>query len=183
MSAEENQPSNINFLGQNNFRFSIKRLPNVNYFCQNVSIPSISLSVVQAPTPFAILPRPGDRLTYDPLTITFKVDENLVNYFEIQSWLEGLGHPESLAQTKDLSNAMRASNIGIGTRPLGHFSSFVSDATLSLLTNHKNHNKTIFFHDCFPTSLSQLDFISTNPTLEYLEASVTFMYSRYKLDT
>jgi hypothetical protein len=80
MSAEDNQPNNINFLGQNGFRFAIKRLPTVNYFCQAVSVPAVSIGAIESPTPFAFVPRPGDRITYEPLTLTFKVDENLQNY-------------------------------------------------------------------------------------------------------
>jgi hypothetical protein len=181
MSAIENLPTNINFLSQNGFRFSIKRLPNVNYFCQSATIPAVSLGVVETPTPLAFIPRPGDRITYDPLELTFKVDENLANYFEIQQWIEGLGHPESLEQTTALSRSIRE---GQSTyRPVGSIPTFVSDAVLSILTSNKNVNKNIFFYDLFPIGLSSLNFVSTNTTIEYLEATATFRYRRYVLET
>jgi hypothetical protein len=181
MSATENQPSNINFLGQNGFRFAIKRLPTVNYFCQNVSIPSVSMGVVESPTPFAAIPRPGDRITYDPFTLTFKVDEDLKNYFEIQKWMEGMGHPDSLAQTRDLSRNINNTMIG-GQKQLGYYTTYISDGTLSILTNNKNPNKIIFFEDMFPINLTELNLESTNTTIEYLQASVTFRYRKYRLD-
>jgi len=181
MSAEENQPNNLNFLGQNNFRFGIKRLPNVNYFCQGVSIPSVSVGDIDTPTPFAVVPRPGDRIIYDPLVIRFKVDEDLTNYFEIQSWMEGLGHPDELRQTKELSKDIRATQVG--ARPIGYYTTFISDATLTILTSNKNYNKTIFFYDCFPINLTELSFESVNTDVEYLEATVTFRYRKYQLDT
>lgn len=180
MSALDNQPNTVNFLGQNGFRFSIKRLPNVNYFCQSVSIPSVSIGAIESPTPFAFIPRPGDRITYDPLVIRFRVDQNLVNYFEIQSWIEGLGHPESLQQTTDLSKKIR--NEASFLRPIGSTSTFVSDGVLSILTSNKNVNKNIFFYDLFPINLTELTFDTTNTTLEYLEASVTFRYRKYVLE-
>ena len=180
MSAVDNQPSNINFLGQNGFRFSIKRLPGVNYFCQGVSIPSVSIGAIESPTPFAAVPRPGDRISYDPLAIRFKVDEDLRNYFEIQKWIEGMGHPEDLAQTTRLSRQIRDEQVGL--RPVGTMVNFVSDGVLTILTSNKNVNKTVFFRDCFPINLTELTFDSMNTTIEYLEASVTFRYRRYEIE-
>ena len=180
MSVYQNQPDNINMLGQNGFQFAIKRLPTVNYFAQGVSIPAISMNAIESPTPFAYVPRPGDRLTYDPLSITFKVDEDLKNYFEIQRWLVGLGHPDDLGQTRDLSKDIR--NNSVGFRPVGNATTFVSDAVLSVLTSAKNLNVNIFFYDCFPISLTELAFSSTNTTIDYLEATAVFRYRKYALD-
>lgn len=181
MSALENLPSNINFLSQNGFRFAVKRLPGVNYFCQGVTLPAISMNAIESPTPFAFVPRPGDRLTYEPLSIRFKVDEDLANYFEIQKWLEGLGHPDDLGQTRELSKNIN-NNLIAGTRPVGYYSTFVSDASLSILTSAKNVNKNIFFYDLFPVALTELTFESTVTTIEYLEATATFRYRKYELE-
>jgi len=181
MSALETQPSNLNFLGQNGFKFAVKKLPGVNYFCQAVTIPAVSMTAIQSPTPFASVPRPGDRITYDPLTVTFKVDEDLKNYFEIQKWLEGLGHPDSLDQTRQLSRTNNA-NFLAKTRPEGYYTTFVSDGVLSILTSAKNLNKNIMFLDLFPTGLSELNFETTNSTIEYLQATATFAYRKYELE-
>jgi hypothetical protein len=116
--------------------------------------------------------------------LTFKVDENLQNYFEIQRWIEGLGHPDELKQTADLSKEIRSQQIGgAGIRPLGYYTTFVSDGVLSILTSNKNLNKNIFFQDMFPVSLSELQFESTNISIEYLQATVTFRYRKYQLET
>jgi len=180
MSAEQNQPSNINFLGQNGFRFALKRLPGVNYFCQSASIPSVSIAAIESPTPFAFVPRPGDRITYDPLVIKFKVDEDLKNYFEIQRWIEGMGHPDDLSQTYNISREIRASQVGV--RPPGYYTTYVCDATLSILTSNKNVNRNIQFYDCFPISLTELSFESINTTIDYIEATATFRYRKYALE-
>jgi len=180
MSAVDSYPANINFLSQNSFRFAIKRLPNINYFCQGVSLPSISIGAIESPTPLAFIPRPGDRITYDPLVIKFRVDENLQNYLEIQKWIEGMGHPEDLAQTTRISRQIRDEQVGL--RPIGTMVNFVSDGVLTILTSNKNANKTVFFRDCFPINLTELTFDSMNTTVEYLEASVTFRYRRYEVE-
>ena len=141
----------------------------------------MSMNPIESPTPFAYVPRPGDRLNYDPLNITFKVDEDLKNYFEIQKWLEGLGHPDSLEQTKELSKNIN-NNFMAGTRQVGYYTTYLSDATLSILTSAKNVNKNIFFYDCFPIGLTELSFSSTVTTIEYLEATITFRYRKYELE-
>ena len=179
MSAVDNHPENINFLSQNSFRFSIKRLPNINYFCQAVALPAISIGAIESPTPFAFVPRPGDRITYEPLVIRFRVDENLKNYLEVQRWIEGMGHPEDLQQTTNIARQIRND---LNSRPLTATVNFVSDAVLSILTSNKNLNKNVFFRDCFPISLTELSFDSMNTTIEYLEASVTFRYRRYEIE-
>ena len=44
------------------------------------------------------------------------VDEDLVNYMEIQNWIRGLGFPESLNEFTDLKNYMELQNLirGLG---------------------------------------------------------------------
>ena len=41
------------------------------------------------------------RITYDDLTITFIVDENLENYIEMHTWLTGIGFPKDRKQFRD----------------------------------------------------------------------------------
>ena len=83
MSITDNQPDNLNPLSPLGFRFQIKRIPHVNYFCQSVVLPTITMNPVEMQTsPFGVLPRPGDRLIYDPFTIRFRADEDLKNYIE-----------------------------------------------------------------------------------------------------
>lgn len=177
MSALDNTPQNKSLLQPNGFRFIIKKLPNVNYFCQSATIPTISLASVDTPSPFGIVPRPGDRLLFEQFTLRFKVDENLQNYKEIYTWLAGLGRPNNFDQYKTLSNQT----------PLpakeGSAASVVSDATLVVLTSHKNGSMNVFFRDVFPTSLSELTFDSTISDVEYLEATATFRYRSYDLES
>ena len=46
-------------------------------------------------TPLRDIPKPGTKLNYEDLTMTFIVDEDLANYQEIHGWLVGLGFPIS----------------------------------------------------------------------------------------
>ena len=75
MSALTRNPQNPNFLQPNKFQLNFSRVPNIQYFCQSVGIPGISLSEVPHNTPFVDLFVPGEKAIYDMLNITFLIDE------------------------------------------------------------------------------------------------------------
>jgi hypothetical protein len=100
------------------------------------------------------------------------------NYIEMVNWLEGLGHPNSLKQLRDLS----ASSPLATPNTIGSAMTLTSDATLTVLTSHKNPGLNAFFSDAFPTSLSALRFTSMANDVEYLEATATFSYRKYTLE-
>jgi hypothetical protein len=168
---------NPNFLSPLGFKFVVKQLPHVNYFCQNVTLPSIAIGAAEMPTPFATIPYPASKVIYDPLVIRFKVDEDLKNYVEIHNWIVSIGHPVSLEQTRDFSRA----NVMPGVKE-GSAATYVSDGALMILTSHKNPSHMISFRAMFPISLSELSFQSTDPGVSYLEATVQFRYLRYDIE-
>ena len=147
--------TNKNFLTPIGFKFNIdnNKYPNLDYFCQSVSLPSVSLTAVETPYKGVNLGFTGDRLTFYDLTITFNITEDMENYKETFDWLHNC----------------------ITTNEL-----FTSDAILSVLSSHNNVNKEIRFSDCFPTSLSGVDFTSQASDVEYLQATVTFKYTNFE---
>ena len=182
MAVTDNQPTNLNPLSPLGFRFQIKRIPNINYFCQSVVLPTITMNPVEMQsTPFGIIPRPGDRLMYDPFTLRFRVDEDLKNYIEIEQWLVGMGHPDNLQQSEDFAKANPSPFAS--ARGGASAANFVSDATLTVLTSHKNPSINIFFQDAFPITLTELTFDTTLTDVEYLEATVTFRYRKYNIES
>ena len=58
MSVLSNQPSNPQFLSPVGFNFSIRKLPNVNYFAQSINLPGVQLGETILPTPFIAVPLP-----------------------------------------------------------------------------------------------------------------------------
>ena len=162
------EPTNKNFLSPVGFRFLIQKLPTVNWFIQSVNLPGVSLGEAPMPTPFVDGAFPGEKLTYDPLTLRFKVDEDLKNWMELQNWMVGLGFPDNFGQYKDL----------ISNKSFGENSTF-SDATLIILNSNMNSNFEVVFKDAFPTSLSELAFDSTSADIDFITADVTFRYLSY----
>lgn len=171
MSAIDGTPTNKNFLSPLNFKFQIKRAPHINFFIQQVNIPGIAVPEVQTPNPMVQIPYPGEHLTYETLSITFAVDEDLKNYMEIHNWLVGLGKPKSFKQYADLSSGNPL--LGNGVR---------SDISLVILNSLKNPNYEVIFRDAFPVSLSSLEFDTTETDVSYLKATAEFKYILYAIE-
>ena len=193
-NANSRQPTKIDYASPTQFRFSIIKLPKVEYFATAANIPGITLGQANQPTPLKDIPIPGDKLEYDNLNITFLVDENLENYREIHGWLTGLGFPKDNEQFRNLQNAgsdrfPTTKNTGLN-KELGQIRKAVqddgglySDATLFVLTSKNNANLEVRFRDLYPVSLSGLDYNQQETDIQYLTANVTFAYKIYEFAT
>ena len=58
-----------------------------------------------------------------------------------------------------------------------------SDATLVVLSNKNNPIVQVNYADIFPTSLSALEFNQNATDVEYLQATATFKYKLYEIET
>lgn len=163
--------SNKNFLSPLGYKFVLNRLPNVDYFCQTVRFPGVSIGTNSIPNPFIKIPVAGTELNYGNLSITFKVDEDINNYKEIYDWLVALGFPENFAQYK-----------AIGEASIVDSKKIRSDASLVILSSSKNPKHEIKFYDVFPVSLSGFQFDSTQVDVNYLEATAEFSFRYFVLD-
>ncbi len=177
MSALTTQPTNLNYLSPAGFRFRIERIPNVNYFCQSVSLPGVTMGAVNVATPFGIVPQTGDRIEFEQLDLHFKVDEDLSNWIEMYDWMQALARNPGFETAREFSRKHTPSINREGTA-----ASFKSDATLQILTSHKNANLNVFFRDCFPITLSGLSFDSTQESINYLTAQASFRYRRFDIE-
>ena len=158
--AIANQPTNLNQLNVVSFETNFLRIPGVNYFCQRVNIPGISLSNTIQSTPFANIPIEGDMLEFEDLTIGFIVDEDMQNYLEMYNWLVALGFPDRYAQYDNQeSQAIK------------------SDTNIIINTNKSNPNYSIKFKDVFPVALGAINFDTNNTDLEPVIVEATFKYT------
>lgn len=166
-------PANLNPLSPNGYMFTLQRAPGLKYFCQEVSIPTVSLPEATQLNPFVKVPIAGDQLEYDTLRVQFLVDEKMENYKAVHEWITGLGFPEKYDQYTN--------TLAVNTTPgLSEVAKSSSDATLVILGNDNNPIQTIQFVDCVPQSLDSLTFVSTNQDVQYLIGNVTFAYTYYK---
>lgn len=144
-------------------------MPNVDYWCQKSPVPGLSLPPLIQASPLSYIPRPGQKITFDPLNISFKVDEDLKNYMEIFDWIIKLGFPDNTSQYK-----------AIKEQPIGY--NEFSDASLMILDSAKNPNIVIKFYDLFPIGLSELNFDTTNSDVHTIECNATFAYRKFEFE-
>lgn len=170
MAALDRNPTSMNFLSPLGFRFILSRSPEINYFLQNVTLPELSISSAEIPTPFNRIRLPGDKATYGDLQITFKVDEEMVNFKHIYDWITNLAKQNNFTGYKNLADGGPGAQMGI-----------YSDATLVVMTSSYNPNKQVVFTNIYPTDLSGLTFDSTSSDVTYLQATATFAIQKYEI--
>ena len=167
---------NRNFLAPTGFKFSLKRSPGVAFFCNQANIPDLNLGIAIQPSYLKDIDVPGDKISFGDLTLRFLVDEDLVNYMEIQNWIRGLGYPESLTQFDKLeSEAVLPGNFGKAG------DNIYSDGTLQILSSNLVPKFNVNFKDLFPYSISTVSFDATDTDIEYFTAEVSFEYTVYTL--
>ena len=167
---------NRNFLSPVGFKFSLKRAPGVAFFCNQANIPSMDLGIAEQPTYLRNIPTPGDKIQFGDLTLRFLVDEDLVNYMELQRWIRGLGYPENMDEFRKLEGeAVLPGNFGQAG------DNIYSDGTLQILSSNLVPSFQVVFNDMFPYNLSTVMFDATDTDIEYFTADVSFKYTIYNL--
>ena len=161
-------PKEINQLNVVSFETNFLRTPNVNFFCQQVNIPSVALGEAFLPTQFSAVPVEGDRLTFENLTIGFYVNEDLSNYMEIYNWLLAIGFPDEFPQFNLNGDAISATS---------SYSTMKSDMNIMIKTNKSNSNYNVTFKDAFPTSLGAIPLDATATDLQPIVVDATFKYT------
>lgn len=177
MTALTRNPTNPNLLHPNKFQLNFSRCPNLQYFCQSVSVPGISLSEVPQTTPFVDLYVPGEKAIYDLLTVTFYVDEDLNSWKEIHDWIRAMTFPKEFEEYRNLGNLNAYTRQVKAQRPQ------YSDATVTLLSSSNNSNLQFKFYDVFPTTVSTFVMSSTDSPDTIITADATFRYSYYDINS
>ena len=175
-NAYKNKIQNRNFLSPVGFKFTLNRAPKVAFFGNSTNIPGMTLGIAVQPTYLKDIDIPGDKITFNDLTLRFLVDENLENYVEIQNWIRGIGYPESLSEIYN----WQKNNSVMDVQDKSQMNLY-SDATLTVLTSSNNSNFQVKFSDVFPYSITDLQFDATDSDIDYLTAEVTFKYTIYNI--
>ena len=160
------QPDTNNFLSTNFFQLEITRLPTVTYFCQTASIPSLTLSPVEQPTAFGLRPKwVGGQYAFEDLTVSFIVDEQMRNWYEVYEWMKSIGNMDNY---KEAYNKTQTAD-------------FFSDIILTITNSAYKPQYYVKFRDAFPIAISSLEFNSASAENEPMIANVTFSYTSYDI--
>ena len=143
------------------FKLQFSRFPNVQYSVFQVILPGITFGESVQPTPIYDIRLPGDKVVYDPLVVSFIVQENFENYFELVRWMYGLGKPMTTEQRRSLEKKNER----------------YSDAILTILTNKRNPLFNLKFTNCWPTSLSAITLDATVADAAPIVADVTLYFT------
>lgn len=177
MTILNRNPTNPNFLHPNKYILTFSRLPNVQYFCQGVSIPGISLGEVPRNNPFVDLYSPGEKAIYDQMNITFYVDEELTAWKEVHDWIRGMTFPESYREYATLGQNAKNRQISIRDG----FEQF-SDASLTLLSSSNKPLHRFKFYDCFPVTLSSFVVNSQDSPETIITADTSIRFAYYDIE-
>lgn len=167
-SFASNTPQNSSILQLTRFTFIIPDKPYLKYFCQTVSIPTVSTTEVTVPTPFSNTYRHGDKLQYEALSITAIVDEDMRIWEETYSWLSSLTRPESFEQYPRKS--------------LQDKTPLYFDGYLTVNTNANNPNIRFKFHNCHPVSLGGIDFDTKTDADNIPTCTIQFRYDLFEVE-
>lgn len=174
MSILDRNPTNPNFLQPNKFQLSFSRSPNLQYFCQAVSVPGISLSEIPRQTPFVDLYSPGEKAIYDVFNVTFLVDEEMKSWLDIHDWIRALTFPKEFQEYRDLERMSKYT--GNVERPQ------YSDAVLTILSSANTPTIRFKLYDCFPTSISAFVLSSQESPDNIITADATFRFAYYDVE-
>jgi hypothetical protein len=160
-------PDNTSFLQTTRYTFVIPNLPFARYFCQSINLPGVTSNEVEVPTPFSNTFRHATKMSFEPFSITFLIDEDLKVWEETYKWIVSLTRPESNKQYIKY----RDEN-----------ASPYQDGILTLNTNANIPNMRIKFKNVHPTSLSGIQFgtiasAETTPT-----ADLSFRYDLLEIE-
>ena len=165
MSAEwyKEQPSNRNFLNPIGYLLKLEKFEGVDFFCQTANVPDVSMPTTEVASPFRNLPIiPGGGVTFGDFSVRFIVDEDLVNYNAVHTWIRDVGNADQMARTTPEADIL-------------------TNGQLHIVTSQYNPAFIVEFRDIFPVSLSGLQFDATITDVEYITAEVTFKHQQFFL--
>jgi len=162
--------TNLNYLQPTSYKLTIDRenYPNLEYFAQTVTHPGMIMNPVEMPYQKVTgVPFPGGQLTYNELSATIILDENLSSYNEMYDWMRRiLDEPEVTPLQREYKRKIVPT---------------YSDITISILSSHNNKTKQIVYKDCVPTSLGDIVFESTATGTEFVTYQISFRFSYFDL--
>lgn len=173
-----------NFQSPLTFDFRIDRLVDFNFFVQKISVPNLNIAAVTTGTPFVNIPYPGDRMSFGELSVEFKVDEGMRNWFEIFSWMQGISFPETQAQYGALKTGALKNLDGDARKTISPRSNgdIYGQGVLMVNSSANNPSVVIKFIDLHPVSLSEAVFDTTDQEVTYVTCTVTFKYDYFTVE-
>lgn len=136
-------------LANNKFSLIIPSAPNVQFFLQSFTFPTVHMGILDIPTPFLDYTGIGEKLVYDDASLTFLVDKYSRNWASVFNQMKAI--------------TAHGSNIG-----------FKENMTLLI-----DNEPFLMFSGASPRSLSGYDLKSTEEGLVYVKATLVINYDYF----
>ena len=172
---------NKSLLNKNNFRLLIDKVPTVEYYVQSVNIPGLQFTEVNQPFGIGVDAFfPGDKVTFDALSVTFLVDEDLENFKEMYDWMQSIVPVSSSSDFQSYVDSQKTTTGELSN--INNDLNQYSQITLITNTNKNIPNKYFRFYDCFPISLGGLELLSGSES-ETVTCTAEFRFTYYDIKT
>ena len=176
MTALTRNPINPNSLQPNKFTLNFSRAPNLQYFCQTISLPGISTSEIPVNNPFVELYAPGEKTIYDVLNITFIVDAELQGWLEIHDWLRAMTFPTEFEEYQSLGKLSQFTTAQASKTPQ------YTDASVTILSASNKPYYRFNFKDIFPISIGGFVMSTTDTPDTVITSDATFRFTYYNVE-
>lgn len=170
-----------NTLYSNHFKFSLERLPDVSFFVQRVTVPTVGSRPAKQSTPFATIRQTGDHLDYGTFDLTFLVDAKFKTYFSLYYWMKGYGFPHDFDEVVRFRDNQRTQVGNLRAAPVNLEQ---TRATLTVtLPDTSLPVAEILIDGVFPIELGEMEFRSTDLDTPTLKATCTFACTTFDVKT
>ena len=185
----QRQPTVFDYAQSNQFKLYLPLFPKTEWFVVRANVPGIGLGQASQPTPLVDMPLVGDKITYEPFSMTFLVDEQYQNYMEVYKWVMNIGFPFSHeTQYNRLERPDGISRPGDKrmhpvTQKLVETSDrdLYSDIELTVLSSKNNPIVRVSMYEAFPISLGSLEYSQQESDTDYVRCDVSFAYSWFNV--
>jgi hypothetical protein len=170
---------NVNALFSNHYRFVLAALPDLTFFLQSFTMPSITTAPPNRANPFVKIPEVADHLDFSTFGVSYMVDNSFKSYFSLFYWLKGYGFPTSYQDIEDF-DAMRRTQIA-NPRPMLREIQKTTGVLTILQPDIDTAVAEVVFDDVFPTSVGELPFETVGSEPSYLTCRATFAYTNFNI--
>lgn len=164
-------PENTNPLQPTKFLLTFDRIGSVTYFCQEVNLPGVNLGHIVTNFPSLDVNNPGTKLSFNPLNVTFILDEELAGWQQLYAWFNSIASPEGTKERVSLTELQNQYKQNM----LANY----SDATVTILSALNNPIVRIQYYNVFPVSLSDVQFDTTLSAENIMTGQASFVYDYF----
>ncbi len=151
-----------NFLSSGKFLVNLSRLPGVDFYCQTISTPDISINSTDIKYIVGSVVETDTHISYGDLSLTFIVDKSLKNYNEVLKWMKLISPDEDFIDTAKFIDKTREEKIGFD----------YTDIELIFNQSQNDSKQSYIFKNCVPQALSGLEFNVSEDL--FITANLTF---------